>query len=53
MFAIMGVILAGYGMVSGDRAHAAGEAMNLNLWWGALLLAFGGTMLFLANRQKS
>jgi hypothetical protein len=50
MFGIMGLILAGYGLVSGDRAHAGGEAINLNLWWGLLLLVFGGIMLFLSRR---
>jgi hypothetical protein len=50
MFAIMGVILAGYGMVNEARAHAAGASINLNLWWGLVLLVFGGVMLFLASR---
>ena len=50
MFGIMGIILVGYGMVSPDRAHAGGEAMNLNLWWGIVLLVFGGAMLLLTKR---
>jgi hypothetical protein len=55
MFGIMGLILAAYGLASGDRAMAGGEVINLNLWWGLVLLAFGGGMLFLARRsiQKS
>ena len=51
MFGIMGLILAAYGMISGDRAIAAGESINLNLWWGLVLLVFGGGMLFLARRS--
>jgi hypothetical protein len=50
MFGIMGLILTGYGIISADRAHAAGEAMNINLWWGLVLLAFGAVMLVLAGR---
>jgi hypothetical protein len=50
MFGLMGIILVGYGLVSGDRAHAAGEAINLNLWWGFVLLIFGGLMLALTKR---
>jgi hypothetical protein len=50
MFGLMGLILAGYGLVSGDRAQAGGETINLNLWWGFVLLAFGGLMLLLSRR---
>jgi len=50
MFGVMGLILALYGMVSDRRAIAAGEAINLNLWWGLLLLVFGVAMLLLASR---
>jgi len=55
MFGIMGLILAGYGLASSDRAMAGGEVINLNLWWGLVLLVFGGGMLFLARGsiQKS
>jgi hypothetical protein len=51
MFALMGVILAGTGLLSDARAHAGGETINVNLWWGLVLLAFGGAMLFLARRS--
>lgn len=50
MFAIMGVILAGTGLTSDRVAHAGGEAVNINLWWGLALLAFGGVMLFFGSR---
>jgi hypothetical protein len=50
MFSLMGIILAIYGVASADRAHAAGEVINLNLWWGLVLLVFGGIMLFLGSR---
>jgi len=50
MFGLMGIILVGYGLVSADRAHAGGEAINLNLWWGIVLLVFGGLMLMLTKR---
>jgi hypothetical protein len=51
MFGLMGLILAGYGLASGDRAMAGGAVINLNLWWGLVLLVFGGGMLFLARRS--
>jgi hypothetical protein len=50
MFGIMGLILSVYGLMSDRRAIAAGEAINLNLWWGLVLLVFGAAMLLLASR---
>jgi hypothetical protein len=50
MFGIMGIILSAYGMISSDQAHAGGESINLNLWWGLVLLVFGGVMLLLSKR---
>ena len=54
MFALLGVILVVFGAVS-DRAiyqtHSLG--ININLWWGFVLLAFGAFMLVLAGRARS
>ena len=50
MFGIMGLILAGYGMVSDKALYARSLGININLWWGLALLAFGGLMLWLSRR---
>jgi hypothetical protein len=50
MFAIMGVILAGYGLVSDKALYARSLGVNINLWWGIVLLVFGGVMLLLTRR---
>jgi len=50
MFAIMGVLLAGYGIISDKALYARSLGINLNLWWGLALLVFGGVMLLLARR---
>jgi hypothetical protein len=54
MFAIIGAIIAVYGLAtSGDpmyQDHSLG--INVNLWWGLILFAFGMTMLLLAWRHK-
>lgn len=55
MFGFLGVILTGYGLVTGSNApmYEKSLGININLWWGLLLLLFAGFMLFLAYRRKS
>lgn len=54
LFTIYGVILIGYGFIS-DKAiyteHSLG--ININLVWGAVLLAFGVLMLFLSRNKAA
>jgi protein-S-isoprenylcysteine O-methyltransferase Ste14 len=52
MFSIIGAMLVLYGVfTSSDQAmYAASLGMNINLWWGLVLLVFGGLMLFFAWR---
>ncbi len=53
MFSVFGLILVIFGFVS-DKAiyetHSLG--ININLIWGAVMLVFGGGMLFLALRAS-
>jgi hypothetical protein len=49
MFAIIGVILAGYGLV----AHHDTLGLNMDLIWGAVLTVFGVVMLLLARSAAS
>jgi hypothetical protein len=50
MFAIIGIIIAVFGMTtSGDPMydkHSLG--ININLWWGLVMAAFGIIMLVMA-----
>ena len=43
MFSIIGAILALYGTIAPDRSKALG--LNVNLIWGACILAFGAVLL--------
>lgn len=43
MFAIIGALLTGYGAISPDRSQSLG--INVNLIWGAAILAFSALML--------
>jgi hypothetical protein len=53
MFAIMGVVLAGFGLFSDPAIYRRSLGININLWWGLVLLVFGATMLFLAWRKAA
>jgi len=50
LFTILGVILAGFGLVSDRAIYQRCLGINVNLWWGLVLVAFGATMLWLARR---
>jgi len=50
MFAIFGAMLTLYGLVSSDAIYATSLGINVNLWWGLVLLAFGVVMLVLGRR---
>jgi hypothetical protein len=50
LFTLLGLMLAGYGLVGSDRA-ASGT--NVNLWWGVVMIVFGLLMLYLARRSMS
>jgi hypothetical protein len=53
MFAIFGVMLTGYGLLSAAAIYSRSLGINVNLWWGLVLLAFGIAMLWLALRARS
>jgi hypothetical protein len=50
MFTIVGVLLIVYGLVSDPAIYQRSLGINVNLWWGFVLLAFGLVMLWLAYR---
>jgi hypothetical protein len=48
MFGLFGLLLAGYGlMTNGSSIYQRSLGLNVNLAWGAVLLVFGGVMLWL------
>ena len=52
MFSIFGAMLTVYGFVSGDAIYSRSLGINVNLWWGLVLLVFGGVMLAFAIRAR-
>lgn len=49
-FTIVGLIVAGVGVLSANRAPL--DAANVNLYSGLAMLAFGGLMLWLARLRS-
>jgi hypothetical protein len=54
MFSILGALLTLFGIItSGDTAlYGRSLGINVNLWSGLLMLAFGLLMLFMAIRAR-
>ena len=45
LFAALGALLAGYGALSDPAIYQASLGINVNLWWGLVLVGFGLLML--------
>jgi len=52
LFSIIGLILVVLGLVTPQEIYKASLGINMNLRWGFVLIAFGGTMLGFALRAR-
>ena len=53
LFSALGVILLGYGlMTNGSEIYARSESVNINIWWGLVVLVFGLLLLGLGMRAR-
>ena len=52
MFGIFGAMLTIYGLTSDRSIYDRSLGINMNLWWGLVLLAFGLVMLTFALRAR-
>jgi hypothetical protein len=54
MFSLIGALLVGFGAVTGagNEMYQHSLNININLWWGVVLLAFGVLMLLGAMRGR-
>jgi uncharacterized membrane protein len=50
MFSIIGALLVAFGVMSDPEIYQRSLGINVNLWWGLVLLAFGLAMLWLVRR---
>ena len=53
MFTVFGLILVALGLFGGPALVEKSLGLNLNLWWGAVQLVFGVSMLAFGLRGSS
>ena len=51
LFTVLGLLVSGYGLATtGDgELYARSLSINVNLWWGLVMLAFGAGLLLSAT----
>lgn len=53
LFSALGVILTLFGALGDKARYAQSLGIDVNLWWGIVLLAFGIVMLVLSRASVS
>jgi hypothetical protein len=53
LFSFLGALLIISGLLTGREAYQRSLGININLWWGFAMLAFGVVMLLLGRRGTS
>ncbi len=51
MFGILGMLLAGYGLLGDKTIYERSLGININLIWGVVLMVFSGLFLFWGLRR--
>jgi len=50
LFAVIGLLLAFYGLVARSQTTLSG--LNIDLWWGSIMFIFGALLLALARAAR-
>jgi len=53
LFALIGVVLAAFGLLGDQSIYTRSLGLNVNLWWGAVMVMFGAVNLWLSRRHTS
>jgi hypothetical protein len=53
MFAVIGALLSLFGIFSDKAIYDRSLGININIWWGFILLAFGVVMFILGRKGTS
>ena len=53
LFSVLGAILVVFGLVSSSGIYDRSLGINVNLWWGLVMLAFGAAMFVMGFRGTS
>ena len=52
LFVVFGLLLVLYGLFGGTADDSRSLGININLWWGLIMLFFGAVMFFAACRKR-
>jgi hypothetical protein len=52
LFAIIGGLLAAFGLASDRAIYGRSLGINVNLWWGLIMLVFGALMIAFGRRKS-
>ena len=54
LFTLLGVMIGGYGLATAGDAerYARSTSVNINLWWGVVMLVFGLALLVASRRTR-
>ena len=52
-FALIGIVLAAYGVLGDSSIYQRSLGINVNTIWGLLLVVFGAAMLFFGRRATA
>jgi hypothetical protein len=50
LFVVFGLLLGGFGLAGSQAIYDRSMGINVNLWWGIVMLAFGLFMILLGRR---
>ena len=50
MFTVLGLLLAGFGLIGDKSVFQRSLGINVDLWWGLVMLVFGIVMFVLGRR---
>jgi predicted MFS family arabinose efflux permease len=53
VFALIGILMTAFGAASSGAIYQRSLGVNVNLYWGLVLLAFGLVMVVLGRRRKT
>jgi len=50
LFTVIGLLLVSYGLLAGKAIYQASLGINVNFWWGLVMLGFGLIMIMFSRR---
>jgi len=53
LFSAIGTLLMVFGLTSDARIYQRSLGINVNLWWGLVMLVFGASFLYQSRRSRA